>query len=447
MSNIFTPFIKNIKATVDHSVAGKNLMLTIILILFLCVNSYSQTEVNYDESKVPVYELPELLTASNGMKITNPKEWINIRRPEILSLFENNMFGKTPLQKVKIEFEVTKYNENAFCGNAIFKEVTATFLNGENQVQMNILIYLPKNTPKPVPVILGMNFYGNHTIHPDTNISLTRNWVRNKAEFNIFNNEATHESRGVRAYRWPVERILESGYGLATIYYGDLDPDYDDGFKNGIHQLFYGKNQSEIKANQMGAIGAWSWGLSRAMDYFEDDEDINHEQVVLFGHSRLGKAALWAGAQDQRFAIVLSNNSGCGGAALSRRRFGETIEIINNKFPHWFCKNFHKYNNKENLLPLDQHMLIALIAPRPLYVASAEKDLWADPKGEFLSALYASEVYELFGKDGLKVNKIPEVNKPISGSLVGYHIRQGIHDVTRYDWERYMDFADFHFQK
>ena len=414
---------------------------TIISIFLIVVSqiSFAQFEANYDESKVPEFEIPDPLKTFAGKKIRNSKKWLKKGRPELLEFFTKSVYGEIPGNLNLTSFEVVEENSNALNGKAKRKQVDLAFEKNNKSLHFTILMYLPKSV-KQVPVFLGYNFYGNHTITNDVNVIISEAWVRDNESFGIINNQLTEQSRGVRTDRWAIDKIIDAGYGLAVIYYGEVDPDKDD-FSDGVHPFFYVDGQQQPASYEWGSISAWAWGLSRALDYFEQDVDVDQNRVIVFGHSRLGKTSLWAGAQDERFAGVISNNSGCGGAALSKRRFGETVWRITNSFPHWFCKNFKAYAKNEEALPVDQHELIALIAPRPVYIASAEEDQWADPKGEFLSAFYATPVYHLFDKKGIEQPEMPAVNQPIQNT-VAYHIRTGKHDVTEFDWEQYIKWAD-----
>ena len=402
---------------------------------------------NYDEGKVPQYTLPDPLVLTDGSKVVDARSWRTKRRAQLLEQFRTHVYGRSPVRPEEMTFQVTSLVRDALGGLATRKEVSVYFTGKKDGPKMDILIYLPNAAKKPTPAFLGLNFGGNHAVHSDPGITLSGQWMRESADAGVANNRATEASRGKEASRWQVEKLLQRGYALATVYYGDIEPDFAEGWKLGVRGALSPNGASTVFAlDDWGAIGAWAWGLSRALDYLETDKDIDARHVTVIGHSRLGKTALWAGAQDERFAIVISNDSGCGGAALSRRQFGETVERINNVFPHWYCGNFKKYNLKEADLPVDQHELIALVAPRPVYVASAEEDRWADPRGEFLSAKYAEPVYRLFGKKGLGVDGMPPVNQPV-GDTIGYHIRTGKHDVTDYDWEQYLNFADRHFAR
>ncbi|MBT8182428.1 MAG: acetylxylan esterase [Eudoraea sp.] len=398
----------------------------------------AQFIANYDESKVPEFDLPDPLTTFSNNRILTSTSWTELRRPELINFFESQVFGKVPGTIDAIDFEVIEESNSALGGDAKRRQIRVTLSKNGKTISYLVLLYLPKNIAN-APIFLGYNFHGNHTVNSDPEIIISDAWSLNNEAIGITNHTLTEESRGMRSSRWAITKMIEAGYGLATIYYGEIDPDKND-FADGVHSLFYSGSQKRPAKDEWGAIGAWAWALSRTMDYLENNSEIDKTKVIVFGHSRLGKAALWAGVMDERFAGVISNDSGCGGAALSKRRFGETIAQINKTFPYWFSENFKKYNNAEDELPVDQHELLALIAPRPLYVASAKEDEWADPKGEFLSAFYATPVYSLFGKAGIPAIEMPTVNSPIHNTLA-YHIRTGKHDVTQYDWEQYIKWA------
>jgi hypothetical protein len=356
-----------------------------------------------DESKVPAYVLPDPLVLASGRKVTDARTWTGKRRPELLRLFETHVYGRTPSGGPRPRFEVVKTDPSALGGKATRKEVAIVFGDGAAARRMDLLVYLPNSAKAPTPVFLGLNFQRNDAV------------------------------------QWPVETIVDRGYGVASAYYGDLFPDRADGAAESVLTLFSARQGPEA----WGAIGVWAWAMSRALDCLETDRAVDGKRVAVLGHSRIGKAALWAGAQDPRFAMVVSNESGCGGAALSKRIYGETVAAITKRFPHWFCANFARYADREADLPVDQHELLALIAPRPLYVASAVEDRWADPKGEFLAALGADPVYRLLGTEGLPVRDMPAVDQPVHGTI-GYHVRSGGHDLADADWRQYLAFADRH---
>ncbi|HYN05244.1 MAG TPA: acetylxylan esterase [Vicinamibacteria bacterium] len=396
---------------------------------------------NYDESKVPAYTLPDVLRFTDGSPVTDAGAWRERRRPELLRLFQEHVYGRSPVPPAGMRFVVVESDPRALGGLATRRQVLVLLDGSETGPAFEILLYVPNAARRPVPAFLGLNFDGNHAVHPDPAIRLSTAWMDDGP--GVAANRATDAARGTNAASWPVERILDRGYALATAYYGDLEPDHADGWKSGVRARMGPGRTGLFAPDDWGAIAAWAWGLQRALDYLRTDPDVDGSRVAVIGHSRLGKTALWAGAQDERFALVVSNDSGEGGAALARRQFGETTARITTMFPHWFAPRLAEYGGHEDELPVDQHELLALVAPRPLYVASASEDLWADPRGEFLAAKAAGPVYALLGRPGLGVEEMPVPDRPVGGSI-GYHVRRGTHALTAYDWEQYIDFADRH---
>jgi len=418
-----------VNSLVKHSVITKTFCIALLPICtlpnFPAHGQDAKFVPNYDEARVPEYELPDPLS---GVETKN--DW-GSRRAELYERMATQMFGTMPSpEAAKLRIESTSPGKLILDGKCVLRQLKIK-IAGQS---VDVALFLPVSaSEKPVPIFLGYNFNGNHTVFDDSSITLPQSWMRKTAD-----HKAHEKDRGSSSGRWAIEKIVDANFGLATLYYGDVDPDFDDGFRNGVHSQLGVPSDSEAAS-----IGTWAWALSRVVDALETIDEVDTQRVAVIGHSRLGKTSLWAGASDERFALVISNNSGCGGAALSRRQVGETVWKINDSFPHWFCGNFKQYGRNEGAMPFDSHTLLALIAPRPVYVASAHEDRWADPKGEFLSCVHADPVYKFLGTSGLPSKKMPAPNTPLHGTI-GYHIREGKHDVTDYDWQQYIQFATKH---
>jgi len=404
---------------------------TAIAALVFTTPAAAQLDGNADEAKVAPYRLPDPLVAADGRHIRNAQDWRK-RRAELIALFEANIYGTAP-RPMRQRYILDEQDRAALGGLAVRRQVTILLDGRRDGPQMRVLLYLPAAARAPVPVFVGPNFHGNQAIHPDPAIHITPSWITPAP--GIRKGSATLHSRGIDATEWPVEAILKAGYGVATYFTGDLYPDGDNKVAESIQPRF---GTSPSDPQHWGAIATWAWGLSRVYDYLATDRAVDRRRVIVFGHSRYGKAALWAGARDERFAMVISNNSGEGGAALYRRNFGETIRVMNN---YWFAPRFKTFAERESDLPVDAHMLIALAAPRPVYIASATEDWWADPKGEFLAAKGADPVYRLLGAGGLDAPAMPPPDRSIQ-SRIGYHIRTGPHALTPDDWSHFIAFAD-----
>ena len=397
--------------------------------------------LSYGQQKKSI--LPDPLIFNNGTKVTTAKQW-NARREELLQTFRSEMYGTSPDRPKNMRFEVFDTDKNALGGKATRKQITVHITENGKEAKFDILIYIPNKAPHPVPAIIGINFIGNHAIHSDAGIKLSEAWVESsKNSPCALNGKATDACRGMNASQWPVDSILDAGFAVATIYREEIASDRkEEMFKTGVHTLY---PELQNRDDNFGTVAAWAWALSRGMDYLEKDKDINSKKIAVFGFSRLGKAALWAGANDTRFALVISNESGAGGAKLFHRGIGENIRRLNTVFPHWYARSFRKYMDKDTLLPFDQHFIMDLIAPRPVYIASAEGDKGSDPEGEFASAKEADRIYRFLETDGLPTTGIPALNTSVMGQI-GYHIRTGSHDVTSFDWKQFLIFSNLHLQ-
>lgn len=396
------------------------------------------------------HALPDPLIRDNGKRVTSVQEWRSQRRPELLEHFANEMYGHSPGKPSSMTVEVFDNEPKALGGKATRKQVAIYFNGKHDGPRMDVLIYIPNQVKKPVPAIVGLNFWGNHSINPDPGIRISTSWMESNRGNPyidvscVVNHRSTEACRGINARQWPIDSILNRGYALVTAYREDIASDESTlKFTTGVHPLH---PELQNRGDNFGTVAAWAWGLSRILDYVQTDKRIDAKRVAVFGWSRLGKAALWAGATDERFALVISHESGAGGAKLFHRGVGENIRRLCTVFPHWYAGNFNNYMDQDTLLPFDQHMVISLIAPRPVYVASAVQDNGSDPEGEFESAKAASAVYQFLGTKGLPASQMPLLNQSVQGQI-GYHIRPGGHDVTNFDWTQYLLFMDKHFKK
>jgi hypothetical protein len=421
-------------------------LATAALLISLCTLMTAPAalpQINPDQERQPVMpaHLPDPLIFADGTRVATPAQWPK-RRQELLQQLTEQMYGRMPDRPAQMRFHVFDFDRHALGGKATREQISILFRGQEDGPRMDLLVYVPNGVKRP-PVILGFNFWGNETISSDPGVRISDRWVQSGPISDldlscVRNNHATEACRGIDAKRWPVEKILDTGYALATAYRGDLDPDRKDGYNESIRSAWPDLAQG---GDNFSTIAAWSWSMSRALDYLEEDRLVDGQHVIAFGWSRLGKAAIWAGATDPRFAAVISNESGAGGAKVFHDVHGETVELLNTRFPYWFCGNFKQYNGRDADLPFDQNEVLALIAPRPLYIASAILDENADPQGEFLGALAVTPVYRFLGNAGLPTTVWPAVNQPVLGR-VSYHVRSGAHSVTDFDWEQYLRFAN-----
>ncbi len=382
--------------------------------------------VNYNEDSVGTYVLPDPLTLQNGQKVKDAATWLNKRRPEILRLYEENQFGRVPPAPKKIDFEVYDKGTPAYGGKALRKQIRVFLSTDTAGPKMDLLVYLPIRSDKPMPLLLNVSFSANSSMVADSGIRPSMIWTRTGTR--------AVPNASPLGNKLDVLSFVTEGIGVATVYYGDIEPDFKAGITLGIRNQFL--QGRALQANEWGAISAWSWGLSRALDYFEKEPQIDAKRVALFGASRLGKTVLWTGARDTRFALVIGSCSGEGGAAISRRNYGETVAHITDtsRYFYQFAPRYHDYSNKIDEYPLDGHMLVSLMAPRPVLLQTGDEDYWSDPVGEYVAAKAALPVFALFGKNKTNLDTIPTAGDKSQLFIPGYYMHKGGHGTIPSDW-------------
>lgn len=382
------------------------LFAAIVMVMAQAQDLKMEWTQNYDESKVPAYTLPDPLLCENGHYVTTAEEWEKYCRPEVLELLKTYMYGHAPELKHPLEYKVDSIDTNSKDGKYTFKRVIIYLTDKKDKGPLtHAEVMIPNNAKGPVPLfmIFGWGFMNR---------------------------------------MFPSELLMDHGYGVAILNTFEAVPDSKDTFTKGLIPAYYQDKQTYRLPDEWGCLAAWAWEASRLLDYLQCDTQVDASKVAVLGHSRLGKAALWAAAQDERFAMAFPVNSGCGGGALSRRMVGETVWAMNKSFPYWTCDNFQQFNMREEFMPFDQHTVIALCAPRPIYLATAQEDTWGDPLGEFLAGKAAEPVYALYQRAGIGCDKQPAVDVAMNKGYIAYHIRSGGHAILKYDWDKFIEYAD-----
>lgn len=386
-------------------------------------------------------DFPDPLVMLDGTKVETSEQWFKQRRPELQKLFQHYMYGYLP-EPTPITITNGRIKDDLFGGKATKKEFTLKF-GPKGTPPIELLVVVPNKRTGPAPVFAALNFCGNHTALDDPSVTVTQSWMRDRCP-GCEDSKATDAGRGGEAEKWNVEMIIDRGYAVAMYYYGDVDPDKSDNdFTDGVHPHFFKAGQTEPGKHDWGAIASWAYGIHRVVDYCHVDADLDNDRIAVVGHSRLGKTTLLAAALDDRIALAIPHQAGCGGTAPSRSTVGESVERINTSFPHWFNDTFPEFNKQTERLPFDQHCLAALCAPRPVLFSNAQEDQWANPNGQFEMLKRASPVYELLGVEGLGSLEVPPDDKLLNSRL-GYYIRPGSHSMTTRDWEVFLEFADKH---
>jgi hypothetical protein len=396
--------------------------------------------VNYTETKVGEYTLPDPLRFANEDPVNSADDWHTKRRPEIAKLFEENEYGRAPATPKAMRFEVVEEGTPCFDGKAIRKQIAIHFGEDEASPALDLLVYLPADAT-PAPVLLNINFMPNNLAVEDPAVKVGRVWDREQKK-------RVPAEGPARFGRMRVLPTIERGYGIATFNYADVDPDAPGAIAAGVRQQYLSEDASEPAADEWGTIAAWAWGISRVVDYCETDARIDAKRVAITGVSRLGKTVMWAGAHDPRIAMVIASCSGEGGAALSRRNYGETIAhlVEPTRYPYQFAANYAKWGADPKAAPMDANLLVALVAPRPLLLQTGNGDKWSDAKGEFLAAVAATPVYELLGATGVEETELPPAGKRVGGTL-SYYMHDGGHGLVPTDWDVYLDFMDEHLKR